>query len=71
MLFISLARASSLASILCVLVFTGSGIVNPVGRTIVTNRKIRNLENIKGIDKNAEIWKLLYYLRQIKVNARG
>jgi hypothetical protein len=54
-----------------VLVFTGSGIVNPVGRTIVTNRKIRNLENIKGIDKNAEIWKLLYYLRQIKVNARG
>jgi hypothetical protein len=37
----------------------------------VTNRKIRNLENIKGIDKNAEIWKLLYYLRQIKVNARG
>ena len=54
MLFISLPRASSLASILCVLVFTGSGIVNPVGQTIVTNRKFRNLENVEEIDWNAQ-----------------
>jgi hypothetical protein len=36
----------------------------------VTNRKIRNLENIEGIDNNAEIWKLLYYLRQMKGNCK-